>query len=261
MSLLEARALSIGYRQRPVGEGISFTLELGRSLCLLGPNGGGKTTLFRTLLGVLPPLAGEVRVADRPLADWSRQALAQTIAYVPQAHAGLFAFSVEEIVLMGRTARLGRFSTPARTDRAVAARVLEQLGIAHLAGRIYTEISGGERQLALIARALAQEAKLLILDEPTASLDFGNQLRVLAKIDELKQDGMAILMSTHQPEHAMRSADTLALLKKGRIVAQGAVREMATAEQLAALYEVDPAAVSASLPLLHAGNRHKESMA
>ena len=143
----------------------------------------------------------------------------------------------------------------------VAARVLEQLGIAHLAGRIYTEISGGERQLALIARALAQEAKLLILDEPTASLDFGNQLRVLAKIDELKQDGMAILMSTHQPEHAMRSADTLALLKKGRIVAQGAVREMATAEQLAALYEVDPAAVSASLPLLHAGNRRKESMA
>ena len=139
--------VSIGksYDKRVVLKDISLSVDKGEVLGLLGPNGGGKTTLFRTLLGVLPPLAGEVRVADRPLADWSRQALAQTIAYVPQAHAGLFAFSVEEIVLMGRTARLGRFSTPARTDRVVAARVLEQLGIAHLAGRIYTEIFWAER--------------------------------------------------------------------------------------------------------------------
>ncbi len=248
MSLLEAHALSIGYRQQTIGSDISLRLSAGESLCLLGPNGGGKTTLFRTLLGILPPLAGEVRIAGHPLASWSRQALAHKIAYVPQAHVGLFAFSVEEVVLMGRTAHLGRFAMPSAADRAIAASALGQLGIGPLGPRRYTEISGGERQLALLARALAQEAKLLILDEPTASLDFGNQRRVLAEIARLKREGIAILMSTHQPEHAMKIADQLALLKCGRIVAQGRVAEIATPEHLAALYGIDVATVAASLP-------------
>jgi iron complex transport system ATP-binding protein len=251
MTLLEAEALAIGYRNRCVGEGIDLILGAGETLCLLGPNGSGKTTLFRTLLGLLPPLAGVVRVAGRPLADWSRQALAQKIAYVPQLHAGLFAFTVEEVVLMGRTARLPRFSTPSARDREVATACLARLGIAHLAQRIYTEISGGERQLALVARALAQEATILILDEPTASLDFGNQLRVLAEIDALKRQGLAILMSTHQPEQALRVADRVALLKAGRIVAQGP-RSLVTAQRLAELYGADVEEVACSLPQLEA---------
>jgi iron complex transport system ATP-binding protein len=249
VSLLAAQGLAIGYRHRPVGEDIDLVLDAGEVLCLLGPNGSGKTTLFRTLLGILPPLAGTVRVMGRPLGDWPRAALATRLAYVPQSHAGLFAFTVEEVVLMGRTARLPRFATPSAHDHALARACLARLGVGHLAARVYTEISGGERQLALIARALAQEAAILILDEPTASLDFGNQLRVLQEIETLKARGLSILMSTHQPEHALRVADRIALLKGGRIVAQGP-RAVASADALAALYGADPSAVARSLPQL-----------
>jgi iron complex transport system ATP-binding protein len=251
MTVLEARGLGVGYRGRLVGRDIDFDLAAGEVLCLLGPNGGGKTTLFRTLLGILPPLAGTVRLDGRPLAEWSRQALATRLAYVPQTHAGLLAFTVEEVVLMGRTARLPRFATPSPADRAMARRCLERLGIGQLGDRLYTEISGGERQLALIARALAQEAAVLILDEPTASLDFGNQLRVLREIDALRNQGLSILMSTHQPEHALRVADRVALLKAGRIVAQGG-RDLTTASALADLYDADAGEVARSLPQLRA---------
>lgn len=247
MTKLEARSLSFGYHGIAVGEGVDLALGGGEFVCLLGPNGGGKTTLFRTLLGVLPPIAGEVRVADRPLASWSRRERARLLGWVPQAHAGLFAFTVEEVVLMGRTARRGRWAAPSRRDRDVVRASLDRLGIGRLAERVYTQISGGERQLALVARALAQEAGILILDEPTASLDFGNQLRVLAEVRRLRDDGIGILMSTHQPEHALEAADRIALLEQGRIVAQGPPRETATAERLARLYRADLAAVAARL--------------
>ena len=248
MSRIQALGLSIGYRGTVVGEEIDLALDGGEVLCLLGPNGGGKTTLFRTLLGVLPPIAGEVRIAGRPLSRWPRRELARFLGYVPQAHAGLFEFTVEDVVLMGRTARMGRFGAPSVHDRRVARSALERLGIGALSPRVYTRISGGERQLALIARALAQEAETLILDEPTASLDFGNQLRVLSEIARLRQDGVGILMSTHQPEHAFKVADRIALLKAGRIVAQGAARDTATPSRLAALYGAGVEDVASSLP-------------
>ncbi len=247
MTKLEARGLSFGYDGTPVGEGVDLDLTGGEVVCLLGPNGGGKTTLFRTLLGVLPPIAGEVRVAERPLSRWPRRERARLLGWVPQAHAGLFAFTVEEVVLMGRAARHGRYTAPSRRDHDVARAALERLGIGRLAERVYTQISGGERQLTLIARALAQEAGILILDEPTASLDFGNQLRVLGEIRRLRDDGIGILMSTHQPEHALEVADRIALLEGGRIVAQGPPHETATPERLAHLYRADLAAVTARI--------------
>ena len=247
LPVLEACALAIGHGQRRVGTDLSFAMVPGEVLCLLGPNGSGKTTLFRTLLGLLAPLAGEVRVLGEPVAEWPRSAFARHVGYVPQAHAGIFPYTVEDVVLMGRAARIGRFAAPAQQDRDHALHCLHTLGIAHLRQRIYTAISGGERQLVLIARALAQEPVLLVMDEPTASLDFGNQIRVLEHIAQLRQQGMAVLLSTHQPEHALRIADRIALLGGGCLVAIGTPASTATPERLATLYGVSERAVTTSL--------------
>ena len=205
-------------------------------LALLGPNGGGKTTLLKTLLGLLAPQAGEVRLGERPLASYSSRERARLIAYVPQSHVATFAFTVEAVVLMGRTAHGNLFSRPTAADRAVAARVLERFGIAHLRERPYTMISGGERQLVLLARALAQEPQFIVLDEPTASLDFGNQGKVMREIRALAAAGHGVLFTTHDPNHALRAADRAYLLRDGTGIAEGATATVLNRAQLEALY-------------------------
>jgi iron complex transport system ATP-binding protein len=234
---LSGRGLTIGYSDRVVGRGLDVTLAQGEVLALLGPNGGGKTTLLKTLLGLLRPRAGEVALGERPLAGLSMRERARMIAYVPQLHVPTFAFTVESLVLMGRTAHGSLFSRPSGRDRAVAARTLEQLGISHLAARPYTMISGGERQLVLLARALAQEPQFVVLDEPTASLDFGNQGKVMREIRALAAAGHGVLFTTHDPNHALRAADRAYLLRAGERVAEGEVHSVLTRERLEALYQ------------------------
>jgi iron complex transport system ATP-binding protein len=234
--MLAGRALTIGYRDRVVGRGLDVALAQGEVLALLGPNGGGKTTLLKTLLGILKPLAGEAVIGERSLASYSIRERARRIAYVPQMHAPTFAFTVETVVLMGRTAHGGLFSAPSAHDRAVAVRALEALGIGHLHARPYTMISGGERQLVLLARALAQEPQFIVLDEPTASLDFGNQGKVMRQIRVLAAEGHGVLFTTHDPNHALRAADRAYLLRDGTRLAEGKVAEVLTREQLVALY-------------------------
>jgi ABC-type cobalamin/Fe3+-siderophores transport system ATPase subunit len=236
--MLQANDLAFGFPGRTVGRDVSFSLAAGEVLCVLGPNGGGKTTLFRTLLGLLPPRAGSITLDKHALEQLSRREIARLAGYVPQEHAGYFAFTVGEFVLMGRTAHLGAFSAPRRTDREVAARALDALGISALSARPVTEISGGERQLALVARALAQEPKLLILDEPTAGLDFGNQVRVLQKISALAATGISILFSTHDPDHAFLAAHRALLLAQGHALEIGAPAAVIRADTLERLYGV-----------------------
>jgi iron complex transport system ATP-binding protein len=233
---LAGRGLTIGYRDRVVGRELDVTLEQGEVLALLGPNGGGKTTLLKTLLGILKPRAGEVAIGGRALARISIRERARLIAYVPQTHVPSFAFTVESVVLMGRTAHGSLFSRPSAHDRAVAARTLDAFGIAHLAQRAYTMISGGERQLALLARALAQEPQFVVLDEPTASLDFGNQGKVMREMRALAAAGHGVLFTTHDPNHALRAADRAYLLRAGTRLAEGAVACVLTRAQLEALY-------------------------
>lgn len=252
--ILSGHDLAIGYPDHMVGSGLNVALTTGEVLALLGPNGGGKTTLLKTLLGLLKAKAGEVRVDDKPLINYSIQQRARVVAYVPQVHVGTFAFTVETVVLMGRTAHGNLFSRPSAHDRAVAARALERFGIARLSQRPYTMISGGERQLVLLARALAQEPQFIVLDEPTASLDFGNQGKVMNEIRALAASGHGVLFTTHDPNHALRAADRAFLLRDGTQVAEGPVSQVLNKTQLEALYRapvetvVDAAGNTAFLP-------------
>lgn len=235
---LAAFDLVYGYRERIIGRDIALSLARGEVLALVGPNGSGKTTLLKTLLGLLPARGGTLLLDDRPLATLSPPERARAIGYVPQAHAGTFAFTVEAVVLMGRSAHAGLFAAPSPRDHAVAAAMLERLGIARLAQRPYTEISGGERQLVLIARALAQEPAYVVLDEPTASLDFGNQGRVMQEIRRLAAEGLGVLFTTHDPNQALRHADRVMMIRDGKAIASGAAADLLTPGRLQQLYGV-----------------------
>ena len=246
-ALLEAADLSVGYPGHVVGSGLSLSLHTGEVLALLGPNGCGKTTWLKTLLGLLPPLAGQVRLQGRALSQWPLAERAREIAYVPQGQGSTFGFTALEMVLMGRTAYLGLIARPGAKDRAIAQNALARLGITHLTERSVHRISGGERQLVLIARALAQEPRAVLLDEPTASLDFGNQGMVMRAIRTLAAEGLAVLFTTHDPNQALRCADRALLMREGRVIGGGEVGQVIEAEALRGLYhagvhQVDDAA-------------------
>jgi iron complex transport system ATP-binding protein len=236
--MLSASHLVIGHAGAALGAPCSVRLSAGRVCALLGPNGAGKTTLMRTLLGLIAPVAGEILIEGRPLAGLDERERARRMAWVPQQQAGGFDWPVRELVLMGRSAHGGLLAAPSAHDRAVVAAALERLGIAALADRPLSRLSGGERQLSLIARALAQQARLVMLDEPTASLDFGNQGRVMREVRRLADAGMAVLFSTHDPNLALRHADEAWLLQAGRVCEQGEAATVLDAHRLSGLYGV-----------------------
>ena len=236
--------LACGYAGHPVLSGINLALGAGEILALLGPNGVGKTTLFKTLLGFLPSLGGEILLNGRPMAAWPRAELARQVAYVPQAHTPPFPFQVRDVVVMGRTAHMGMFAAPSTRDFTLADEALAELGLQDFSARIYTELSGGEQQLVLIARALAQRPSLLLLDEPTANLDFGNQIRVLGQVIRLARRGLGVIMTTHAPDHAFLCAaqvpaTQVALLRRGAPLLLGSVADVVTESNLRRAYGVD----------------------
>jgi len=236
--VLSIRDASCGYRDYSVLRGISLEVRSGEILCMLGPNGTGKTTLLKTVMGFLRLQAGAIEMDGEDICGWPQKKRAQMIGYVPQAHTPSFPFSVSDVVLMGRNAHLTRFATPTAADEAIVAETLELLGIPHLADRVFTELSGGERQMVLIARALAQEPRLLVLDEPTSNLDFGNQAKVLGILTSLAASGLGVAMTTHAPDHAFQCATKVILLFRDRSVITGTVDEVITEPNLREAYGV-----------------------
>ncbi|WP_202901182.1 ABC transporter ATP-binding protein [Methylocaldum szegediense] len=239
MMVLEARNIVFGYSDRVVLNGVSVQVEAGKVVSLLGPNGTGKSTLLKILLGIKRPAKGEVLLDGTPLARIAPREYARNVAYVPQLHNATFPYTVLDVVLMGRMPHTGFFSGYSKKDRRLAEEALERLSLGHLKTRPYSEISGGERQLVLIARALAQEARIFILDEPVGGLDYGNQLRLLERIRSLAREGYAFIQSTHFPEHALLVSDSVLLLNSGRIVAEGNPVDVITPENIYRLYGVE----------------------
>ena len=236
---LAASTLAFGFGGRALGRVSELTLSPGEAVCVLGPNGAGKTTLLRTLLGLLPPLEGSITLDGAPLAVLARAEVARRMAFVPQAAPMVFEFTLLEMVEMGRVAHLGAFASPSRRDTALAHEALERLGLAALADRTFGAVSGGERQLALVARALATGAPCLVLDEPAAHLDFANQGRLMEELARLRAAGVAILLSSHDPDHAFRLGGQALLLHRGETAAFGDVDAVATQRALSRLYGVE----------------------
>lgn len=234
--LLAVRDLHCGYGRKEIVHGVSFDVARGDFVCVIGANGCGKTTLLKNILGLVRPLSGEVTMEGANVLHLTDRERARMFAYIPQAHTPPFPFSVADVVLMGRTPYVGRMSRTTPEDRRVAWRAMCLLGIDHLAQCTYTKLSGGQQQLILIARALTQQPDLIIMDEPTASLDFGNQQIVLSRMKDLAQTGVSVLMVTHDPHHAFYCANRVIVMKEGSIEIEGEPHEVMTREELESIY-------------------------
>ncbi len=226
------------YGRREVLKGVSFCLNKGEVVFILGQNGAGKTTLFKCMLGLITGYGGSVLYDGQEVRRFSPGQLARKVAYIPQAHQPQFNYSVLEVVLMGLASSIGIFSVPSSAQRLKAEQLLEKIGIPHLKNRGYANLSGGERQMVLIARALMQGAEILLMDEPVASLDYGNQQRILSMAAALAKEGYAVAVTSHHPEHAFLYAGRVLVLEKGRVAAQGEPGAVLTEELLCRIYDM-----------------------
>ena len=237
---LSIRNASFEYVEgEPIWNNINIDVKKGECLCLLGPNGCGKTTLFNCINGNFALKHGSVHIDGRNIKEFSITDLAKTMGIVFQEHSAPFPYTSLEVVRMGRTPHLGLFSSPSREDSELAYSIMQDMGIAHLAGKSYTHISGGERQLVLIARTLCQGPELILFDEPTSHLDFKNQAMVLSTIKRLSEKGFTIVMTSHFPNHVWKIGDRVAMLGYDGMVAQGPVGEVMTAENLSNTYGIE----------------------
>lgn len=231
--------LGFSYGSHRVFQGLSFEIPDGCLVNVLGPNGVGKSTLFRCILGLNQNYTGQILVNGKDLKTLSVKERAREVSYIPQTHASVYDYEVLDVVLMATGNELKMLSNPGCAQRKRAYEALERVGIADFAHRTYTQISGGEQQLVLIARAIAQNAKTIVMDEPTSALDYGNTLRVLSCVKQLAREGLSIVQSTHNPDHAFLYADKTLVLKNGRVDAYGDPRDVITSELISGLYGVD----------------------
>ncbi len=239
--MLEVKNLTFKHKgeNREILREIIFTASPKEIITILGPNGAGKSTLFKCISGIWNDYEGEIRFQGERVDKFSFERRAKFFAIVPQEHEPPFSYSVLDVVLTGRASYIGLFSSPKRKDYEKAEEALELVGIKHLKDKAYTKISGGERQLTLIARALVQEAPVLLLDEPTSHLDFRNQFIVLNTVKKLaKEKNLTVIMTLHDPNLASLFSDKIVVLKKGKVFHNGCPSEVIKKEILEKVYEI-----------------------
>lgn len=240
MSIVEVRNLSFAYEKgKTVLQNVSLSLEEGEVMTILGPNGAGKSTLLNCIAVLLEPEEGSITLCGKDASSMKPKEVAGILSYVPQNHVPAFSYTVRDFVLMGRAPSVGMFERPDPEDFALVDRTLEEIGIAALKDKPYTEISGGERQQATIARAIVAEPKAILFDEPTAHLDYGNQLMTLRLIKSLQERGYAVIITTHNPDHAIMLGGTTAILDRDGTLVTGKTEEIITEEVLRKLYDTE----------------------
>lgn len=237
---LELRDVAIGYdRNAPIQKLVNFNVEGGEVCCVLGPNGCGKTTLVKTILGMIPLLSGSITVDGDDVTKWSARRLSDMMAYVAQKHDQPFPFQVKDVVMLGRINKVGGMAgQPTRDDYNAVENAMNDMGIYHLRDMPYNDISGGELQMVMFARALAQEPEMLILDEPTAALDYGNAVRVIQKVRKMAKLGYAVVMITHNPDHAFMTGANVALFTKAQPMRFGTANQIITRENIKDAYGI-----------------------
>jgi iron complex transport system ATP-binding protein len=246
MVVIEVENVVFHYDSVPALKGISMKLASGKLITILGPNGSGKTTLLKCLCRLLKPKAGYIRFNGQDVWSINTRLFARQVGYVPQHHHPVYPYRVIDVVASGRTPYMDLFEMPSRSDYEAALQALRLVGLEHLAERPYTELSGGELRLVLIARALAQNPKVLLLDEPTANLDFKNKIVVMRTLKELARRGLLILVTEHDPNVAMMFSDEAILMKDGKIIAHGKPDEVINEDSMKALYSIDVYVISIS---------------
>lgn len=235
--IIECSELCFGYEEKKrVLNNVTFSIEKGELITLIGPNGAGKSTFLNCLCGLLKPNSGTINLNGRKISSLSRRQISAIVAYVPQTISVPFDYTVRDFTVMGRAAYYSMIQSPAESDYKKVDAALHRLGIEELSLRPINTLSGGEQQKACIARALVQEAELVILDEPTSALDYGNQIRVLRLIRELSHMGMAILVTSHNPDHALMLGSKVAILDKSGQLEAGTCTDILTSEKLSKLY-------------------------
>jgi iron complex transport system ATP-binding protein len=220
-------------------EDISFEVDKGEVFCILGPNGTGKSTLLRCLCNIHKLRAGSVRIDGRDISAMKPANLARQIGFIPQIHTPTFPYTVLEVVLMGRAPHLNMIATPSEKDYGIAEQAIKMINIEHIRDKPYTQLSGGQMQLVMLARVLAQEPDILLLDEPTSHLDVGNQMRTIAIIKKLACDGLSLVVTSHFPDHAFLYSDKVGILKDKTFIETGDTETTLTEQNLTRAYEVD----------------------
>ncbi len=242
--LLEIEKISGGYGGEDIVKEVSCSADVGEILFLLGPNGCGKTTLFRLILGIIKTTGGGICIDGKPTKSMSPKELANLVAYIPQHHTPIFAYTALDVVIMGRASHFSAFEAPKAADRNAAFDALKKLNALHLANRKYTSLSGGQRQMILIARAICQKAKVFVMDEPGANLDYANQQLLMDVVADLAKKGYCVVISTHSPEHPLSVGHKVLLMNQGRVEAFGKPLEVITPEILESVYDIEMDVVS-----------------